>query len=380
MAAPKRLIVLITEDWFFLSHFLERALAARAAGYDVVVAARDNGNADRIRAQGLRFVSLPFDRRGLNPLRELRTVLAIRALYRAETPAVVHHIALKPIIYGSLVAGRAGVVNAPVGMGFVFASDRPLARLLRPLVQGLLKLLLNPRGSRVVFENADDLGALVSDGMVRRPDAVLIRGAGVDTDAIQPASEPDGPVRVVLVARMLRHKGIEDFVAAARILHSQQPELRFTLVGGPDPENRASLTEEELQAIAREGVVDWLGFRSDVADILAASHIAVLPSYYREGLPKVLLEAMAAGRPVIATDVPGCREAVVEGRNGFIVPPRDPEALAAAIGRLAGDRDLRRQMGIAGRMLAESEFSTRRVVAETLSVYADVAADAERRR
>lgn len=368
VTARKKLVFLLTEDWFFLSHFLDRAHAARGAGYEVVVAARDNGDGATIREHGYRFVEVPFRRGGLNPLRELRTLLAIWRLYRSERPDIVHHVALKPIIYGSLAAGNTAVVNAPVGMGFVFSSQAPLARLLRPLIRAVLRRLLNPPRSRVVFENPDDLAISTADGSVDPAEAVLIRGAGVDIEAIRPSPEPPAPVRVVLVARMLKDKGVGEFIEAARLLGDRGYGIRFTLVGAPDPQNPSSMTEAELRALDQAGIVEWLGFRRDVPDILAQSHIVALPSY-REGLPKTLLEAMAAERAIVTTDVPGCREVVTDEVTGLLVPARDAEALAAAIVRLAEDQPLRRAIARAGRRKAEAEFRTTAVAAATIAVY-----------
>lgn len=370
--APRgRLIYLLTEDWFFLSHFADRGVAARQAGYDVLVAAREGKSADAIRALGLRFAPLPFERGSLNPLVEVATLRAIQRLYAEEKPDLVHHVGLKPIIYGTLAAHKAQIVNAPVGMGYVFTSERLLARLLRPLVGTALRLLLNPAASRVVFENRDDFAASIEGRMVRRDAAVLIRGAGVDTRRFVPVPEPAGPVRVVLVGRMLRDKGIIEFVEAARRLRSARSEIEFILVGTPDPQNHTSLSETEIDTWVREGLVSWLGFRANIAGVMADSHIVVLPSY-REGLPKVLLEAMACGRAVVTTDVPGCREAVQHGDNGLLVPARDAGALADAIARLARDPELRRRLGAAGRRKAETEFSSEKVTGETLDLYAEM--------
>ena len=371
MQKAKKLVFLITEDWFFLSHFLDRALAARRAGFDVVVAANEGRAAAEIQDKGLRFVAVPFRRGGLNVFSEIATLWSIRKLYRKERPDVVHQIALKPIIYGTLMASNARVINAPTGMGFVFASDRPLANLLRPLVQVLLRLLLNPRGSRVILENRDDLDWLVAHAAMRSADAVLIRGAGVNVTEFAPALEKSGDVGAVFVGRMVRDKGVAEFVEAARILRSQGSDVRCRLVGSPDPQNPSSLTSEELKAWHDEGSVEWLGQRSDIPGVIADNHIVVLPSY-REGLPKVLVEAMSIGRPIVASDVPGCREAVSNGVNGFLVPPKDAAALANAITRLADDAGLRRRMGRNGRHRAETEFAASIIVRQTLAVYREV--------
>lgn len=367
-----KLLFLITEDWFFCSHFFERAIAAREAGFDVVVAAREQRHGDRIRHAGLRMIPLEFARRSVNPWRELRLLYAIWRLYRCEQPSITHHIAAKPILYGSLAARLAGVraiVNAPVGMGYVFSSADLKARMLRPLLNMAFKFLMNPRGSRVIFENADDLRSFVQTGIVRQKDAILIRGAGVDLRHFHPQSEPAGEPVVVLVSRMLVDKGINEFVAAAKILHDEGVSARFVLVGGPDPGNPASITLEMLNDWNGNFGVEWWGWRDDMVEVLSKAHIACLPSY-REGLPKSLLEAAACGLPIVTTDVVGCREVVVDGENGLLVPPRDSKTLAVALKKLILDSELRRRMGVCGRIMVEREFSSERVIQQTLSLYA----------
>lgn len=369
------ILYFVTEDWFFCSHFIERAVAAHQAGYQVTVLTRVREHGERIRAAGLTLIPIEIQRNGLNPFRELATLLQIAHIYRRERPALVHHFALKPIIYGTLASWLAAIkhcINAPVGMGFIFSSSSSLARLIRPVMQLSLRVLLNPPGSRVIFENADDLAESVKTGLVRAPSAVLIRGAGVDIATFKPHREPHGIPKIVLVARMLWEKGIGEFVEAGRQLRARHIAARLLLIGAPDPENPASIPVTQLEAWARENVIEWWGYRSDVAAILAESHIVCLPSYYREGLPKALLEALAAGRPVVATDAPGCREAVRHGDNGLLIPERDPEALTAALITLIEAPALRQQMGARGRHRAETEFASKLVCAATLDVYREL--------
>lgn len=372
-----KILYLVAEDWFFCTHVIERAAAAHAAGHEVAVMTRLDRHGEVIAAHGLRVIPWGFDRRSVNPLRELRSVAQVARVYREQRPDLVHHFALKPVLYGSLAARCAkvrAVVNAPVGMGYVFSSDDLRARLLRLPMRLALRLLVNPRGSRVVFENPDDRDAMIAAGWVRAADAALIRGAGVDLATFDAAPEPEGVPIVALTARMLRDKGIGEFVEAARILRREGVPARFILAGAPDPGNRAAIPEETLRAWAAEGAVEYLGFQADVPALLRQSAIVCLPSY-REGLPKALLEALAAARPIVTTDVPGCRETVIPGVNGLLVPTRDPSALAAALGALLRDPARRKTMGAAGRRLAETEFSNARVVAETLRVYRDLGAE-----
>lgn len=370
-----KLLYLITEDWFFCSHFIERAVSARNAGYDVVVATRVKSHGAIILAAGLRLIPINFERRGLSPLNELRTFLAILHVFRDERPDLIHQIAYKPILYGSLAAQLTGVkaiINAPVGMGYIFSSEDTRARFLRPFIHFGLRLLLNPRGSRVVFENPDDLASLVNNRTVRPEAAVLIRGAGVDIDKFIPVPEPCGAPVVVLISRMLRDKGVVEFVDAARHLRSEGCKAQFWLVGCPDHGNPASIEEKQLIAWHEEGLVRYFGHRTDIEDLMALSHIVCLPSY-REGLPKVLLEALASGRPVVTTNVTGCKEVVTDGLNGFLVPARDVASLVIALRQLINDSELRKRFGCAGRERAESEFSSRSIVSLTLALYREMA-------
>ncbi len=366
-----KILFFITEDWFFCSHFLDRAVAARQAGYEVLVLTRVRRHRQLICDAGLRLLPLELDRGGLNPLADLLALWHVICVYRNERPDLVHHIALKPILVGTLAARLVGVksiVNALVGMGFVFTSTGILAKVLRPVLWLLLKLTLNPPGSRVVFENQDDMQTFIAKAMVRKENAVLIRGAGVNTRLFQPVVRTDRQPVTMLVARMLWDKGVGEFVAAAELLRKRGANARFVLVGGLDTANRAHISESVLIRWQQEGNVEWWGPHEYMHEVLVEADIACLPSY-REGLPKALLEAMASGLPCVTTDVPGCREAVSNGDNGFLVPARDAVSLAAALERLIRDSDLRQRMGQRGRERAESEFSQQRVSAETLAVY-----------
>lgn len=369
-----KLLYLISEDWFFCSHFIERAIAAKQAGYEVIVVARETDHGAIIRNAGLRLIPLKVERRRINPLGELQTLLDIWRIYRNERPDLLHHIALKPMLYGSFIArilGLSHMVNAPVGMGYIFTSDKWIARLLRPFVLSAIRRLINPSCSKVVFENNDDLTNFVADGLVRSSDAVLIRGAGVNIDQFTPQPEPKDPPVVVLTARMLWDKGVGEFVEAARQLRLKGINARFLLVGAPDLGNPATISNEQLQAWHRDGVIEWIGHQNDIAAILASSHIVCLPSY-REGLPKSLIEALAAGKPVVTTDVPGCREVVRNGGNGILVPPRNVHALVEALSQMLTNPKLRAQFGARGRARAETEFASHLIIKLTLSLYQEL--------
>lgn len=374
MPRKTTILYLVTEDWYFWSHRLPIARAAHESGYRVVVATRVTDHGERIREQGFVLRPLSWRRRGVHPWHELRAICEIARVYREEKPDLVHHVAMKPALYGSLAAWVArvpAVVNALTGLGYVFLSGEAKARFARPLVGAALGRLFRRPGSRLIVQNPADLERLVRARIADADRAVLIRGSGVDIGRLRPASEPKGPVTVALVARMLKDKGVNELVEAARILKGEgrgKGEVRVLLAGAPDPENPTSIPEERLRAWHREGVVEWLGPVDDVGALWAGAHIAVLPSYY-EGLPKSLLEAAACGLPLVATDVSGCREIVREGETGLLIPVGDPPALARAIGRLAGDAALRCRLGGAARRRVEAEFSESVVVAETLALY-----------
>jgi glycosyltransferase involved in cell wall biosynthesis len=368
---------LITEDWFFCSHFMERALAARDAGYDVVVMARERAHGAKIRSAGLRLLPVNFSRCSINPIKEMVLLLRICLAYRRERPDVLHHVASKPILYGTLAAiaslRNPAIVNAPVGMGYVFSSKQRLARLLRPFLRLAYRFLLNPRGSRVIFENPDDAGDFVENGFVRRADSIVIRGAGIDVQKFQSVTPPPGRPVVALVARMLRDKGVYEFIEAAHRLHDAGSDARFVLIGDPDPENPASVPSEHLRSWHGRKGVEWWGWQEDMISAWHQVHIACLPSSYREGLPKALLEAAACGLPIVTADAIGCREVVQNGVNGFLVPVGDVQALATALNVLICDADLRERMGEQSRMRAEREFTSGQVNSETLAVYRSLA-------
>jgi len=369
--AKRKILYLLTEDWFFCSHFIDRAIAAQALGFEVVVVARERMHGQRIRNAGLRFVGLEILRGSMGPLVELSQLLRILVLYRRERPDIVHQVGVKPILYGTVAAFLnkiPAIVNAPIGMGYIFSSEDLRARLLRPLVKFAYKLLINPPNSRVVFENGDDLRTFLNWRAVRACDAVLIRGAGVDINLFRPAVKNNPHPNVALVARMLRDKGINEFVAAAHLLHDEGVQARFLLVGDPDSMNPTSITLKSLRDWHGIKGLEWLGWCDDIPSLLEKIDVMCLPSY-REGLPKSLIEAAASGLPIVTTDTPGCREVVRHGDNGFLVPVGDALKLAKALKQLIQDAELRDRMGSRGVAIAAELFSSDMVIAETLNLY-----------
>ena len=372
MSAGRRLMFVVNNPAFFMSHRVPVALAAQRAGYDVHVATMDGPAVADIQALGMTHHAIPMTRSGKHPLQELGTLLALVRLFRRVRPDVVHLVTIKPVLYGGIAARLArvrGMVAAISGLGFVFLSNSLKMRLVRSVVARLYRIALGHPNSRVIFQNANDRDLLKSLGAVRDAQVVMIRGAGVDLDAYRALPEPPAPpVVVTMVARLLRDKGVQEFVQAAGLLRQRGLPVTMQLVGGVDSGNPASATQSEVDAWQRDGAVQALGERSDVAALYAASHIAVLPSY-REGLPKSLIEAAACARAVVTTDVPGCRDAIEAGETGLLVPVRDAQALADAIARLAEDPALRQAMGLAGRALAEREFNIERVASIHVALY-----------
>lgn len=369
-----RILYLVTEDWAFWSHRLAVARGARDAGFEVVVAARVREHGDLIRGEGFRLVPISLERGGRNPLRDAAAVLDLARLYAREKPDIVHHVALKPVLYGSLAAALTGVpavVNALTGLGYVYLSQDRAAQFLRLPVGLLLRFLLNRRGSRVLLQNADDARLLVGERLTTMDRIAIIRGSGVDPERFTPGAQAPGVPVAVLASRMLWDKGVGELAAAARILKGRGAPVKILLFGDPDPENPASIPVSQLEAWVDEGILEWHPHTRDTAAALRACHIAVLPSY-REGLPKGLLEAAAMGLPIVATDAPGCREIARDSENAILVPVRNVARLADAIERLARDPTLRRRMGQHGREIVEASFTESAIVAQTLDLYREM--------
>jgi len=367
----KKLLFFVTEDWYFVSHRLPLALAAKDVGYEVSVVTRVREHGETIRIAGLKLVPFENARSGINPLHELCTLVRLILLYRRERPDVVHHVAIKPVLYGSIavrLARTQHVVNALAGMGWLFTSGAGLARWLKPVVRwGLGRLL---RFGIALVQNPDDARFLVQLG-VPETRIRLIAGSGVDLQKFVRRPEPNGTPVVVLPTRLLWDKGVGEFVAAARLLKQRGIGAHFVLAGEPDQANPSSVPLDQIAKWVEEGVVEHPGWVKDMPTLLAESHVVCLPSFYGEGIPKSLIEAAAAGRPIVTCDMPGCREIVHHGDNGLLVPPRDAEALAEALAQLIGDPALRKQMGTRGRVRAEQEFGSEAVIQQTLALYTE---------
>jgi len=373
-----RILYVLNVDWFFLSHRLPIALEAQRLGYEVHVALGLTTHEERLRALGFVVHPLRLDRSSMNPLGALRNVAEIQGVVRKVSPRLVHLVTIKPVLLGGVAARLAGapaIVAAVPGLGYVFASRGPLAVLRRALIGGLYRMALAHRNLRVIVQNRADHAVISERFGVDPRRVVTIRGSGVNLEEFRMQPVPSGPPVVALVARMLADKGVREFVAAARALRTAREgtgePARFVLVGEPDPGNPTSIDEAEITGWVRDGIVERWGRRDDVSEVMRSASLVVLPSYH-EGLPKVLLEAAACGRPVVATAIPGCREAVEPGETGLLVPVRDPAALAAAMGELLDDPSRRLAMGLAARARAEREFDVRDVVARHHAVYREL--------
>jgi len=373
-----KILFVLNEPSFFVSHRLAVAQAAMKRGFDVHVATCDGTAVEKVVASGFTHHVVPFTRSGKNPFVEIWALLKLALLFVRLKPDLLHLVTIKPVLYGgflSRVLRIRGVVAAISGLGSVFRGDSSEG-ILRFFIVCLYKISLRKKNIRVIFQNPDDRETLLSAGIVKAQAVRLIKGSGVDLCAYPALEEPDADaVKVVMAARLLREKGVFQFVEAARILQSRSahPRVRFVLVGEPDPGNPSTVLAHELDAWQQEDVVDVLGYRDDIAQVFAQSHIVVLPSYYGEGLPKVLIEAAACGRPVVTTDHPGCRDAIVPDVTGLLVPVKDGLALADAVQWLVEHAEQRRQMGRAARTFAEQTFSVDRVVDQHLRIYKELA-------
>lgn len=372
--AGRTLLFFVTEDFYFESHRLPLALAARDAGLRVVLVTRCGERSAHLRQLGIEVIPLEIERGSVNLVRDLALLCRLCGIYRQVRPDVVHHVAMKPVIYGSLAARVTGihrVVNALAGLGFVFSSSAPKARLLRPIVRLLLRFVLAAPGSRLILQNRDDQAMFPREGLCPVEQIRLVPGVGVELQRFIVQPEPEGRVRIVLPARMLADKGVVEFVEAARMLRERGLEAECVLVGGTDSQNPAAISEKQLRSWHDAGLVSWIGHCADMPSSLAACHIVCLPSY-REGLPKALLEACASGRPIVTTDVPGCRDVVRDEVNGLLARVRDAADLADKLARLVTDPELRRRMGAAGRVSAELNFSSERSAEQTLDIYREL--------
>lgn len=372
----KKLLFLVAEDHYFWSHRLPLALAAKERGYEVILATRVHAHQQRIEEKGIRVIPLiSFKRTSIGFFSEIKALVELFKVYGDIRPDIVHHVALKPVLYGAIISFLRRVpriLNALAGLGYVFSAQTLKARFIRLLMKPCFQFFLNRKGSTLIVQNTDDYALMLRERLVKENHLTLIKGSGVDLDhyAFKPEPEmgEEGP-KIAFAARMLREKGVYELVEATRLLRDRGVTASVHLYGDMDPENPHSLRREELVSWHETGLIFWHGKVEDMAEAYQSSHIATLPSYYGEGIPKTLLEAAAVGRPLITTDHSGCREVVIDGKNGFLIPTKDSHALAEALERLIEDRELRVKMGKESRRIARDYFSLEKVLEQTLALY-----------
>lgn len=370
----KKLLIVVNVDWFFLSHRKEIALAAQRDGWDVTIVTSDTGKMTDINALGLKTINLPMSRSGMNVFKELGTLLFLRKLYRRVRPDIVHHVGMKIILWGTLAAKSAkvnGVVNAISGLGGFFAEGNK--GIMVEMMLRVLRYSHNREKLLCIFQNNEDKGLYINNSIIRESQARYIKGSGVDLKEFCYTAEPaEGKIRVILAARMIVEKGIFILVGAAEELRPKfENKVEFLLVGGID-DHPGAITKEQLDAVCDGSYIQWLGYRTDVKELLQSSHIVAFPSYYMEGLPKSLIEADAIGRPVITCNSIGCKEAVIDGYNGFLIPTKNVDALADKLDVLLSDKSLRVKMGMNSRLYAEDNFSIDDVIEKHLKIYKEL--------
>ncbi|AKQ33741.1 Alpha-D-QuiNAc alpha-1,3-galactosyltransferase [Candidatus Coxiella mudrowiae] len=368
----KKLLIVVSSAKFFISHRLSLAQAAKAAGYDVHVATPDYN--EQISEVGLVHHTIILDRGSLNPAKDVGAFFSLLRLYQKLKPDIVHHVTVKPILYGGIAARLARIpveVNAFTGLGFIFIAQSRFMRLIHKMMQKGYQLAFGHRNMRVIFQNKNDQEYFIQANILKENKTILIPGSGVCMKTFYPIDEPAGLVRVVFASRLLWDKGVGEFVDAARLLKKRKVNAQFVLVGAIDAANPTAISDVQLEQWEKEGLIEWWGERTDMPQIMREAHIICLPSY-REGLSRVLIEASASGRAIVTTDVPGCRDLVHDGENGLLVPMKDSEELALAIETLIQNPSLRKQMGFKGRAMVEKEHELKRIIQHTLNLYEEL--------
>ena len=369
-----RLLFLVNSSSYFLSHRLGIAIEAKKQGYEVHIASPEDGCEDTFKIKGLMHHKLPISRTSINIFSEIKAFLNIYFLIKKINPDLLHLITIKPVIYGGIISRLIqikGVVSAVPGLGYVYISKGIRAAILRFFINYFYKVSFSKKSLKIIFQNKDDMNKLRLAVGFDPIKSVIIKGSGVDLDEFKSTPLPEGRPVISMISRLQEDKGVKEFARAAQMIKERKIEADFWLIGDTDSSYPSPILIEDLQEWENKGFLSVLGYRKDINILIGNSNIIVLPSY-REGLPKVLLEAAACGRPVITTDVPGCRAAIEEGKTGLLVPPRDSSSLADKIEYLLGNKELLRKMGNAGRKLAEENFSLDKVVSAHLKIYSSL--------
>lgn len=370
---PPIIFLVSNTGWSLYNFRLPLAQALRNLNVKPVFISPSDQYIEKIKTEGFEWIELPIDRRGLNPFFELMTVIRLFRIYQHYKPRAVHHFTIKCVLYGTIAAMIAkvpAVINAVTGLGHVFLDHGIKMNVVRPIVKWLYRRILNAKFVRVIFQNKDDLNAFYNLQIIDAKKAFLIRSSGVNLQRfvnLQPFY-PGNPPIVLFVGRLLVEKGITDFVLAAEILAKRNVPVEMQVAGSCDGGNPSSISEVDVEHWKQAGHIKFLGQVEPIDSVLRRASIVVLPSY-REGVPRTLLEGAAAGKPLIATDVPGCREVVEDGKNGFLVPLKNPQSLANAIEQLSKDPELCKKMGLEGRKKVEREFDDHAIALQTIDVY-----------
>lgn len=373
-----KILIAVTEDWFALSHFQPLISRLSKLAGEVVVVTRSSGRHVEIEALGVRTIDFDYSRSSMHPLREAATVRRLTQILRHEKPDVLHLIAMKPIVLGGLAGAFAAVPHTIVhmtGLGFLATSPTIPARVARRVALAIMRRTVARKGSWLIVENPEDLAFLTDGGVDPGQRVTTLGGAGIDPVAFPALDPPANQVPIAaFVGRMLLPKGVDVLMSAAQILKARDVPLAIELYGRADDNNREALSAAMLEAWSDGERTRWLGHTSDVAAVWRRANIFVLPARSREGMPRALLEAAASARPLVVTDVPGCRHFVRDGIEGLIVPPGNPEALARALERLARDPDLQRRLGTAARARVLDGYTTADVEADLERAYRAMAA------
>jgi glycosyltransferase involved in cell wall biosynthesis len=366
-----KLFIVVNVDWFFLSHRKDIAVEAQKRGFDVTIVTKDTGRKVEIESLGLCFINLPLSKSGKNIFQEFRTLLFLIFLYKKHKPDIIHHVAVKTILYGTLAAKivhARGVLNAVSGLGIFFSNEKK--SILSTLVIQLLRFSHKQRNIAVIFQNDEDKALFINNKIIKTDQAYKIKGSGINLQVFHYVPElEDTTIRILFTARMIKEKGVFELTDAADILKEKyQNKVQFLLCGWID-DNPQAITKEALERITDGQYIVWLGYRTDIRELLEQSHIVAFPSYYKEGLPKSLIEACAVGRPIVTTYSIGCKDAVIDGYNGFLVPVKDSKALMEKLEVLINDKALRISMGMNARQLAERDFSIDQVIEKHFEIY-----------
>ena len=371
----RRLLFLLNDAQFFVSHRLPLAVEAKKSGFEVHVAVPYQKEASQeIISKGIIQHDVPLKRGSRGIIGELKLIFSYWKLIGFIRPEIIHAVTMKPVLYGGLVARIRRIpalINAITGLGYLFLKNNIITSVQRKIVMFLYRIALNHPNHRAIFQNLDDLELFVSNRLVNSKNQVIIRGCGVNLDEFIDSPEPSGPTVILFPARIIGDKGIREFVAAARILKAENNNLIFRIAGRLDPDNPTEIDEDTVSFWQSQGWVEWSGYLADMPKAFSSCHIVCMPSY-REGLPRSLIEAAACGRPIVTTDVPGCREIVEHEVNGYLVPVRNADALAEALTKLISDPSLRKIMGSRSRKIAANNFSIEKFISESFEVYRSV--------